>query len=362
MARESGLSDSTQTEADQTEHTATESGRVIQSGFRPARWLGNSHLQTIFPSLPFPVGPKPELKRDYLNLPDGDVTVVDSLTVTDDPEAPLLVLLHGLESSSESSYARHLLQAAADAGWNSSVLHFRDCGDYRNRLPRRYHAGETNDLRYYLSKIRTDGFSGPLVTVGYSLGGNVLLKYLGEDGPSAPVEAAAAICVPLSLQMCADALTTGFSKIYQKHLLKRMKEAVRRKFDRHTAAFDWDRAMNATTFSDFDDAVTAPLHGFSGKDEYYGRCSSIGYLKSIDRPTLILNARDDPFMLPEMLPDAEALAPSVTLEISEHGGHVGFIGGGTPWRPSYYLPSRIVEFLTPFTEPDAADHHALPGM
>ncbi len=356
------MNNSPQTDAEDANQAAYESGRIVESDFRPARWLGNAHLQTIFPSLPWPIGPKPRLEREFLNLPDGDVTVVDRLTVSEDPEAPLLVLLHGLESSSESSYARHLLQAAADSGWNSSVLHFRDCGDYRNRLPRRYHAGETNDLRFYLSKLRTDGFAGPLVTVGYSLGGNVLLKYLGEDGPSAPIEAAAAICVPLKLQMCADALTSGFSKVYQRHLLKRMKEAVQRKFDRHTAAFDWDRAMNATNFSDFDDAVTAPLHGFAGKDEYYSQCSSIGYLRSIDRPTLIINAKDDPFMQPEMLPDAESLAPAVTLEISEHGGHVGFIAGGTPWRPRYYLPNRIVEFLRPFTEPDPAEHHALPGM
>ena len=200
------------------------------------------------------------------------------------------------------------------------------------------------------------------MTVGYSLGGNVLLKYLGEDGSGAPVEAAAAICVPLSLQTCADALTTGFSKVYQRHLLKRMKEAVRRKFDRHTAAFDWDRAMNATNFSDFDDAVTAPLHGFTGKDEYYDRCSSLSYLKSIDRPTLIINARDDPFMQPDMRPGPEALAPSVTLEVSETGGHVGFIAGGTPWQPEYYLPQRIVEFLDPYTDPTPTEHHALPGM
>ncbi len=337
-------------------------GKVLESPFRPARWLANAHLQTMFPSLPWPVGPRPKLTRELLDLPDGDVTVVDKLTATEDPDAPLLVLLHGLESSSESSYARHLLEAAAAAGWNSAVLHFRDCGDYRNRLPRRYHAGETNDLRFYLSKLRTDGFDGPLVTVGYSLGGNVLLKYLGEDGPNAPVEAAAAICVPLNLHQCADALSIGFSKVYQRHLLKRMKEAVRRKFDPHTAAFDWYRAMRATSFSEFDDAVTAPLHGFSGKDEYYDRCSSIGFLQSIDRPTLIINARDDPFMLPEMLPGPEALAPSVTLEISQHGGHVGFISGGTPWRPTYYLPQRIVQFLTPYTEFPETEHHALPGM
>ncbi len=339
-------------------------GRIIESRFRAAPWLRNRHLQTIFPSLPLPRAPRPPLTRRTLDLPDGDVTVVDWVAGSEEGtnDEPLLIVLHGLESSAESMYARQLLQAAAEHGWHAAVLHFRDCGDYRNRLPRRYHAGETNDLRYFLSKIRTDGHDGPIMAAGYSLGGNVLLKYLGEDGAATPLAAAAAVSVPLSLQQCADALTVGFSRFYQRHLLNRMKQAVTRKFDRYTAAFDWDRAMGARTFADFDDAVTAPLHGFSGKDEYYERCSSIGFLRGVDRPTLIINARDDPFMKPEMLPGPEVLSDQITLEISEQGGHVGFIAGGTPWKPRFYLPSRIIEFLDEqLSVPDTA-MHALPGM
>ena len=322
-------------------------GRIIDSRFQAARWLKNRHLQTIFPSLPLPRAPRPTLTRRPLDLPDGDITVVDWLAGSDETadDRPLLIVLHGLESSAESTYARQVLQKAADQGWRAAVLHFRDCGDYRNRLPRRYHAGETNDLRFFLNKLRSEGHEGPLMAAGYSLGGNVLLKYLGEDGPDTPLTAAAAVCVPLSLQRCADALTEGFSKFYQKHLLKRMKHAVESKFDRHTAAFDWNRAMRASTFADFDDAVTAPLHGFSGKDEYYEKCSSLSFLQNIDRPTLIINSRDDPFMKPDMLPGPEALSSQVTLEISNQGGHVGFVAGGTPWNPAYYLPERIIDFL-----------------
>jgi len=325
----------------------SEHGQVLPSRFRAAKWLGNRHLQTIYPSLPFPRGPRPPLKREVLELPDGDITVVDRLATGESlsGDRPLLVVLHGLESSAESSYARHLLDAADRHGWHGAVLHFRDCGDYRNRLPRRYHAGETNDLRYFLNKLRTEGYAGPILAVGYSLGGNVLLKYLGEDHGLTPVRAAVAVCVPLSLQRCADALETGFARVYQRHLLKRMKKAVSRKFNPHTAAFDWERAMRATTFGEFDDAVTAPLHGFAGKDEYYETCSSIGFLRSIERPTLIINARDDPFMMPDMLPGPEELSRAVTLEISEAGGHVGFVDGGTPWKPHFYLPPRIIGFL-----------------
>jgi len=323
-------------------------GKIVASRFQEALWLRGRHPQTLFSSLPWPHGPRPSVVREVLELPDGDVTVVDRLA--DDgrerpPDAPLLIILHGLEGSGESKYARYMLEATARRGWHGAVLHSRDCGEHRNRLPRRYHAGETEDLRYFVQHCRSQGFAGPMVAVGYSLGGNALLKYLGEDGDQAELAAAVAVCVPLDLQRCADALETGFARIYQRHLLKRMKKAVRAKFEADTKAFDWQQAMAAKTFSEFDDAVTAPLHGYRGKDHYYQSCSSVHFLIDIERPTLIINARDDPFMLPDMLPEADALAAAVTLEISETGGHVGFVGGGWPWRPTHYLPQRALTFL-----------------
>jgi len=334
--------------------------RIIRSPFEPARWLRNRHAQTIYPNLPWSWRSRPALRRDSLELPDGDVTAVDWLTDTDDmPDAaPLLVILHGLEGSAESSYARMLMEAARDRGWRSCVLHFRDCGDYTNRLPRRYHAGETNDLRFFLNQLQTRREAsqnpGPVVAVGYSLGGNVLLKYLGESGDETPLSAAAAVCAPLDLHECAEALNIGFSKVYQRYLLKRMKFAVTRKFDRDTAAFDWNKAMNARNFAEFDDAVTAPLHGFNGKQDYYDRCSSVHFLKDISKPTLIVNSLDDPFMTHNVIPAPERLSEHVTLEVSEIGGHVGFIDGGSPWRPTFYLPDRILHFLEP--------HTAIPGL
>jgi predicted alpha/beta-fold hydrolase len=328
--------------------------RIIRSQFEPARWLRNRHAQTIYPSLPWSWRTRPSLRRAELELPDGDITAVDWLAEADSmPDAaPLLVILHGLEGSAESAYARMLMEAARDRGWRSCVLHFRDCGDYRNRLPRRYHAGETNDLRFFLNQLQSTRAAsqnpGPLLAVGYSLGGNVLLKYLGESGVETPLSATTAVSVPLDLHECAEALNIGFSKVYQRYLLKRMKSAVKRKFDRHTAAFDWHAAMNAHTFVEFDDSVTAPLHGFRGKQDYYDRCSSMHYLKGVQKPTLIINAVDDPFMTNRVIPGAERLSEQVTLEVAEAGGHVGFIDGGTPWRPSFYLPERILGFLGPY--------------
>ena len=329
---------------------------IVPSAFRPARWLRNRHAQTIYPSFPWACRERPALRREVLKLPDGDVTAVDWVVDTEDTpkSAPLLIVLHGLESSAESAYARMLMQAAAERQWRCCVLHFRDCGDYRNVLPRRYHAGETNDVRYFVAKLEREGQFGPMVAAGYSLGGNVLLKYLGESGAGCPLKAAAAVSVPLNLHACAEALNIGISKGYQKYLLKRMKRSVARKFNPHTAAFDWQRAMRAGTFAEFDDAVTAPLHGFANKDDYYDKCSSVHFLKSIERPTLIVNALDDPFMTPKVVPVAEQLSEHVTLEISTHGGHVGFVEGGTPWRPRFYLPERLIGFLEPLT--------ARPGM
>ncbi|MBT8092552.1 MAG: hydrolase [Gammaproteobacteria bacterium] len=330
------------------------SNRIIASSFQPAAWLRNRHAQTIYPILPWAWRPQPEMRRDRLELPDGDITAIDWLVAADSlpGTAPLLVILHGLEGSAQSSYARMLMASALERGWRSCVLHFRDCGDYRNRLPRRYHAGETNDLRHFLNRLQAQREAGqhpaPILAVGYSLGGNVLLKYLGESAEETPLSAATAVCVPLDLHECAEALNIGFSKTYQRYMLKRMKQAVIRKFDPHTAAFNWQRAMDAETFADFDDAVTAPLHGFDGKNDYYDRCSSVNYLVSIRKPTLIINALDDPFMTPAVIPNAERLSDEVTLEVADAGGHVGFISGGVPWRPEYYLPGRILEFLEPY--------------
>ena len=180
------------------------------------------------------------------------------------------------------------------------------------------------------------------------------MKYLGESGDATPLRAATAVCVPLNLHDCARALEQGFSKLYQRLLLKSMKKSLTSKFDRHTAAFDWDKAMKARTFAEFDDLVTAPLHGFANMQDYYDRCSSVNFLKGIERPTLIINALDDPFMTPDVIPDADKLSEYVTLEVATSGGHVGFIEGGTPWLPSFYLPERILGFLQP--------NAAIPGM
>jgi len=184
--------------------SASADNHIIRSKFQPPWWLNNRQLQTIFPSLPWVWRKRLTMRRETLELPDGDATAVDWPRDAESlaKSTPLLVILHGLEGSAESGYAKMLMHAALRKGWRSCVLHFRDCGDYRNRLPRRYHAGETNDLRFFLDQIQAQRqlsqHPGPLLAVGYSLGGNVLLKYLGESGNDTPLAAAAGVCVPLN--------------------------------------------------------------------------------------------------------------------------------------------------------------------
>ncbi len=324
------------------------SKKIVTSPFKAAGWLRNRHAQTIYPSLPWIRAPRPPVSRQLLELPDGDVTALDWLlpTIPVSADTPVLIILHGLEGSAESTYARMLLDSAAKMSWRAGVLHFRDCGEQRNRLPRRYHAGETSDLRFLLKGLASNPeFQGPILATGFSLGGNVLLKYLGESGSQSHLSAAVAVSVPLDLRNSAEALDRGFSRSYQYYLLKRMKRSVAEKFNADTAAFNWQRTMNARSFTEFDDAITAPLHGFAGADQYYDRCSAGKFLRDIKRPTLIINSLDDPFMTPAAVPREGDLADAVELELSSTGGHVGFIGGGLPWRPTFYLPSRITSFL-----------------
>ena len=314
--------------------------------FRPARGLSNRHLQTLMPALGVVSTPRPRKRREIVALPDGDTLAVDWLAQESaGKDAPVLIVLHGLEGSSDSSYARGLLQAAGDAGWHAAVMHFRDCGDHRNSLQRRYHAGETGDIEYFIHHVRRRYGDNRLFLAGFSLGGNALLKYLGENAGRADADAAVAVSVPFELQRASDAISKGFSRFYQWHLMRNMKRALARKFAPGNAPFDYARAMNSKTFEQFDDLVTAPLHGFDGKDHYYTASSCRQFLGAIEKPTLIIHAIDDPFMSEDMIPSQDELSDSVTLQLTEHGGHVGFVTGNSPFSLRPWLPARIIGFF-----------------
>ena len=308
-------------------------------------WRRNAHLQTILPKFFLPHPSIPALERERLELPDGDFVDLDWVGGDRHAPGPLVLILHGLEGSAESHYATNLLSGLEHHGWPGGVLHFRGCSGEPNRLTRSYHAGDTGDLAWILERLADP--ARRIYLVGYSLGGNVLLKYLGELGARAPVSGAVAVSVPFDLQDSSAALSEGFSRFYRWHLLRKMRRKLRDRYpEGRNAPFSWTRAMAARSFYQFDSAVTAPLHGFGCAENYYQVCSSRRYLPDIRKPTLLIQAADDPFMTPAGLPDPRALPDCVRLDLSEYGGHVGFLDGGTPWRPESTLTGRIVDFLT----------------
>lgn len=319
---------------------------VIDSDFRPHALLGNRHVQTIFPSW-FRRRPSLPLSVERLELDDGDFLDLAHYQ-QDRPDAPLALVMHGLEGSLESHYAGPVMAALHKAGFQVSFMHFRGCSGEHNRLQRRYHSGETDDLRQVIAHLRRSFGERPLFATGVSLGANVLLKYLGESGEHSEIQAAVPVSVPFDLANAARTLRSGISRVYQGYLLKMLVDATREKFasnpDLADGLIDQQALAEIKTIYEFDDRVTAPLHDFSGADDYYARSSSGPYLQAIRVPVHILHAKDDPFMTPQAIPPEQALADSVTLELSEHGGHVGFVGscGGRPW---YWLEGRVAECL-----------------
>ena len=314
---------------------------IRDSTFRPAWWLPGPHLQTLYPSL-FRKRRAPALTRERLELADGDFVDID--WTASDGDMTVLIL-HGLEGSLESHYSGGLLCALEHSGYKAGLMYFRGCSGEPNRLPRSYHSGDTGDLDTVIRHIRKLRPGKPLAAIGVSLGGNVLLKWLGEQAGNADITTAIAISVPLDLHEAAVKLGNGASRIYQHHLLKRLRDSVTIKATRHEPPFPLDRLDELDSFHKFDNEVTAPLHGFRDVDDYYARSSSKQFLKRIEIPTLLLQAVDDPFLPPEALPKYDELGPAVTLELARHGGHVGFVTGGNPFKPRYWLEERALHHL-----------------
>jgi predicted alpha/beta-fold hydrolase len=322
-------------------------GRVIPGAFVPHPLARNPHLQTLVPFF----RPMPELSLDIerIELADGDFV---DLGWCENGRAqgallqqPLAVLLHGLTGGFESKYARGLARRLLASGWRVVILKFRGAGAEPNRLPRYYHHGDTEDLRQVLALLRGREPGTQLFAIGWSLGANVLLKYLGEEGDKTPVSAAVAVCAPFELQPCAERLRTGFSRVYQRHLMGELQRMIRRKHEIVPLPIDLAKVAAAKDFFDFDNAATALLHGFRDAYDYYERSSSGRYLRGVARPVLAIHAQDDPFMVPEVVPAPQALAPSVTIELCEFGGHVGFFGADGNYGVRWWLEERIPEFL-----------------
>ncbi|PTU30050.1 hydrolase [Stenotrophobium rhamnosiphilum] len=313
--------------------------------FKAHALLQNSHLQTLWPALLRPL-PILEIRRERLELPDGDfVDLGWSGAVA--TGAPLAVLVHGLTGSFDSKYLRGTAQKLVALGWRTVMLQLRGAGPEPNRLRKSYHQGDTADLRYLLQLLRAREPDTFLAVVGWSLGGNITLKAMGEEGDRAPVNCAAASSVPFRLRPCVDVLRQGFARNYQNKMLRELKVQMWRKHAvvAAPAEINLQLADAAQDFIEWDNAYTAPLNGFADAEDYYARSECAPFIPEIRRPTLIVHSVDDPFMDPTITPNAEALAPQVALELTPRGGHVGFVASGRWGQPVYWLEHRLVDFL-----------------
>ena len=302
-------------------------------------WLPSGHLQTIYPALA--IG-KPEVayRRERFDAADGDFVDVDF--VDGQPGQPFVVLFHGLEGSSGSHYARALMAALAARGWSGAVPHFRGCSGEANRAPRFYHSGDAGEIDWIVRRLRART-TGRFYAAGVSLGGNALLRWLGESQQQAGiVDAACAVSAPLDLARGGESLSSGVNMLYTRMFLRSLKPKSLAKLEQYPGLFDRERLLAARDLYEFDNVVTAPLHGYRDTDDYWDRASAKHVLGDITVPTLVLNARNDPFLPGIHLP--KRASRSVTLEYPEHGGHVGFAVGALPGRLDW-LPRRLLHFF-----------------
>ena len=322
------------------------------SHYTAPAWLPGGHLQTIY-AFAFRQSMNFTYRRERWETPDGDFIDLDWLD--SGPESSsLVVLFHGLEGSSRGHYAICLMNELKRLGLRGVVVHLRGCSGELNRLARAYHSGDSSEIDWVLRRFREREPNIRLYAVGVSIGGNMVLKWLGEQGEDAlgVVERAVAISVPVDLAIAAQRLDNGWSKlIYTSWFLRSLKPKVLAKIAVHGLPID-GRAVRATsTFREIDDLYTAPAHGFRDAADYWLRASSKPWLRRVRVPTLMISARNDPFFPSDALPAPAEVSDCVALEFSQTGGHAGFVTGKFPGHLSW-LPSRILRFFcTPPNNP-----------
>jgi predicted alpha/beta-fold hydrolase len=334
--------------------------------FRAPRWLPGGHAQTIWPALSVPrrLAGRLRFRRERWVTPDGDFIDVDERVddeagseaspVVDTIAAaggarrrPRLVLFHGLEGSTASAYALAFAVAARERGWSYTVPHFRGCSGEINRAPRAYHSGDFEEIGWILRRLHAEDGGAPLLAVGISLGGNALLRWAEEAGDEArtTVRALAAVCAPLDLAASGAVMGRGFNRaVYTRMFLRTMIPKALAKWQQHPGLFDRERVRRAQTLHAFDDAFTAPLHGFRDADDYWRRASARPHLQRIRVPALLVNARNDPFVPAWSLPARHEVGPTVALWQPAHGGHVGFPGARLPGEMQP-LPASVADWL-----------------
>ncbi len=321
--------------------------RTSELTYTPAWWVPGAHLQTLWGKVARRP-PEVPTRLERWTTPDGDFLELHRLDGT--PDAPRLLLLHGLEGTIRSHYLKGMLGLARQRGWAADILIFRGCGSEMNTARRMYHSGETTDLDFVIRRLVSENPDQPLVAAAFSLGGNVLLKWLGEKGTAAPeqLRAAAAMSVPFDLEAGCRHIETGFSRIYGRHFLRTLRVKATAKLQQFPGAFRQDEMERARTLFEFDDAVTAPLHGFQNAHDYYSRSSCLSFLANVCVQTLLLSAVDDPFLPRKVLDSVRLVAREnrrLKVEFHRRGGHVGFVSGRVPGRGVFFGEGRIFAFL-----------------
>ncbi len=308
--------------------------------FRASSWLPNGHWETFWAPILTPV-PRLPYRREVWSTPDSDRIAAD--WVDGPKDRPIVVLFHGLASSSRGHYAQALAMELRSTGWRGCFINFRGCGGLPNLQPRSYHAGDSPEIAWILDRIRQDHPAVPLYAVGVSLGGNVLLKYLGETGQSAPLDSAAAVCAPVDLPATAEYLEQGYLQFYHRHFLFHLKRGMGY-YRRHFPGMaDWNRAARARTLREFDDAFTAPVHGFSSVQNYWEQSSSGPFLQRIRIRCLLINSRNDPIVPIDQVRQWTAGTRLRTCFTSQ-GGHVGYVQGSFPGNLRW-LPQALLRFF-----------------
>lgn len=322
-----------------------------QSSFRPAWWLPGPHLPTVFGKLVRRIPPAHQ-RIERWATPDGDTLSVARLDPAR-PDAPILTIFHGLEGTVHSNYAQGLMHQARERGWGAALLVWRSCDGRVPAVPRMYHSGETSDADFFFRRLAAQHPESPLLATGISLGGNVLLKWLGEQGSSAPasLRAAAAVSTPFDLGAGSRHLEQGFSRAYVWHFVRNLKRKARAALEVHPGLpVDRARLEASRSFWDFDDCFTAPVHGFRDAEDYYTRSSSLPYLRNIQVPALLYSAVDDPFLPATVLDEVRRVAassPNLRLEFTPRGGHVGWVSGN-PLSPVYHMEAHVASWLARF--------------
>lgn len=315
--------------------------------FEPAWWLRNAHAQTLWGKFARRPG-KFRTRSECLTAPDGDNIELQHLDGASD-RAPRVLLLHGLEGSTRSHYVTGILEEARRRGWGATLMLFRGCGSAPNIARRFYHSGETTDVAWAFETLSRRSPRAPWMVAAVSLGGNVMLKWLGELARHPPpIAAAAAVSVPFDLEAGARHISRGFARVYDRNFVRSLRRKAAAKLARYPDLFEKQALERVRTIYEFDDAVTAPVHGFADARDYYTRSSAIGFLDRVRVPTLLLSSSDDPFLPAEVLERVRRVAdrnPALTLAFTPYGGHVGFVGGRFPWRPVYYAERRIFRFF-----------------